>query len=166
MIQEVHWREATYALPPLRFEAGTPLIAPAIGLKAALEWIEQATIHGLHAHVQTLAQLAEQRLQRIPGLRILGTAPQKGPLVTFFIEGTHPLDIAYFLDAREIAIRSGHLCAQPTLRKFGLTAALRASFGAYNTLEEVERLASALEEAIHLCANLPKQSEKLADGRD
>ena len=143
MIERVELETTTYQAPPLRFEAGTPLIGSAIALRAALEFVEQ------HRQPDFLLPYATERLQAIPDLRILGTAPHKGPILTFHIEGVHPLDLATWLDLKNIAIRSGHLCAQPLLRKFGLAAAARASFGLYNTLEEVDRFADALVEAIH-----------------
>jgi len=140
MIERVELENTTYQPPPLRFEAGTPIIGPAIALKEALEFIER------HREADFLLPYATERLQAIPSLRIIGTAPHKGPILTFDIEGIHPLDIATLLDLKNIAIRSGHLCAQPLLRKFGLTAAARASFGLYNTREEVDQFADALTE--------------------
>ncbi len=96
-------------------------------------------------HETALRIYLEQKLQTIPGLQILGTAPQKGALCTFSIEGVHSLDLASWLDLKHIAIRSGHLCAQPALRKFGLTAAVRISFGMYNTSAEVDRVYEELQ---------------------
>jgi cysteine desulfurase/selenocysteine lyase len=140
MIERVELEETSYQLPPLRFEAGTPSIAGVIGLKTALEFVEK------HRHPDTLLGFATEKLLKIPGLKIIGTAPEKGPILTFHIEGVHPLDIATLLDLKNISIRSGHLCAQPLLRKFGLTAAARASFGLYNTREEVDQLIEAVME--------------------
>lgn len=140
MIERVELEETSYQLPPLRFEAGTPSIAGVIGLKTALEFVEK------HKHPDTLLGFATEKLLKIPGLKIIGTAPEKGPILTFHIEGVHPLDLATLLDLKNISIRSGHLCAQPLLRKFGLTAAARASFGLYNTREEVDQLIEAVME--------------------
>lgn len=140
MIERVELEKTTYQKPPLRFEAGTPIIASAIALKTALEFIEQ------NREPMTLHLEVQRQLQEVPGVRIIGTAPQKGPLITFTIEGVHPLDLATLLDLKNIAIRSGHLCAQPLLRKFGLTAAARASFGLYNTVEEAEKFVEAIKE--------------------
>ncbi|MCI0444870.1 aminotransferase class V-fold PLP-dependent enzyme, partial [bacterium] len=134
MIDEVYFEKTTYQEPPLRFEAGTPNIAAVVALKTALEFTEQSRKQ------DSLLEMATQRMQEIPGLKIIGTAPFKGPIITFHIEGLHPLDIATFLDLKQIAIRSGHLCAQPALRKFGLTAAARVSFGIYNEAKEVDQL--------------------------
>ncbi len=138
MIERVDWEETTYQAPPLRFEAGTPMIGSVIALKTALEFMER------HPETNELLPYATQRLLEIPNLKIIGTAPEKGAILTFHIEGVHPLDLATLLDLKNIAIRSGHLCAQPLLRKFGLTAAARASFGIYNTLEEVDLFVDAV----------------------
>jgi cysteine desulfurase / selenocysteine lyase len=142
MIERVDLEKSTYQGTPLRFEAGTPLIGPVIALKTALDFVKT------HPLDERLLPLATERLLKIPGLRILGTAPLKGPILTFDIEGVHPLDLATFLDLKEIAIRSGHLCAQPLLRSLGISQACRISFGVYNTPEEVEKFGHALEEAL------------------
>jgi cysteine desulfurase/selenocysteine lyase len=144
MIETVTLEQTTFARPPLRFEAGTPIIAGVIGLKSALEWMESIGLLKIAMQETALRQHLEKNLQTIDGLRILGTAPKKGPLCTFAIDGVHPLDLASWLDIKNIAIRSGHLCAQPTLRKFGLTAAARVSFGVYNTIEEVDLFCDVL----------------------
>jgi len=144
MIETVTLEHTTFARPPLRFEAGTPIIGGVIGLKSALEWMESVGLSKIASHETVLRQRLEKNLQTIAGLRILGTAPEKGPLCTFSIDGMHPLDLASWLDIKNIAIRSGHLCAQPALRKFGLTAAARVSFGVYNTIEEVDLFCDVL----------------------
>ena len=141
---------STYKAPPLRFEAGTPLIGPAIALKSALDFIEKTGKENICAFEEKLCRLATQEMSQIPGLRILGTSPNKGPLIAFVIDGIHPLDVASFLDMKHIAIRSGHLCAQPVLRCFGLEAADRVSFGIYNTEEEVHQFTKALRECVEL----------------
>lgn len=138
MIERVELEETTYQMPPLRFEAGTPIIGPVIALKTALEFIER------NRKPENLLSHATERLEAIAGLKIIGTAPKKGPIITFHIEGVHPLDLATLLDLKNIAIRSGHLCAQPLLRKFGLTTASRVSFGIYNTVQEVDQFADAV----------------------
>ncbi len=148
MIDQVDYEKSTYQLPPLRFEAGTPLIGPVIALKTALDFVESIGRTAIAAHEHKLLQAATEQLQSIPDLRILGQAPQKGPIITFSIEGVHPLDLATFLDLKQIAIRSGHLCAQPVLRAFGMQSAARASFGIYNTLEEIGIFVKAIEEAV------------------
>jgi cysteine desulfurase/selenocysteine lyase len=142
MIREVHLEKSSYQLPPLRFEAGTPMIAEAIALKAALEFVEQ------NREPDILLSYATKKIQSIDGIKILGTAPHKVPILTFYIEGVHSLDIATFLDMKSIAIRSGHLCAQPLLRKFGLTSVCRCSFGIYNTLSEVDFFVEQLSKVV------------------
>ena len=139
MIERVDLEKSTYQAPPLRFEAGTPLIAEVIALKTALEFTEK------NRRPDTLLPYATEQLLALPGLKIIGTAPQKGPILTFHIEGVHPLDLATLLDLKNIAIRSGHLCAQPLLRKFGLTAAARASFAPYNTMEDIDQFVNAIQ---------------------
>lgn len=138
MIERVELEETSYQAPPLRFEAGTPIIGSVIALKTALEFVERYRSH------PSLLSYATERLLLIPGLKIVGTAPHKGPILTFHMEGVHPLDITTLLDLKNIAIRSGHLCAQPLLRKFGLTVTARASFGFYNTRNEIDVFADAL----------------------
>lgn len=138
MIERVDLEGTTYQAAPLRFEAGTPIIGAVIALKAALEFIEE------NRKPDLLLPYATKRLLEIPNLKIIGTAPEKGPIITFHIDGIHPLDLSTLLDLENIAIRSGHLCAQPLLRKFGLTAAARASFAIYNTIEEVDLFVEAL----------------------
>jgi len=150
MADRVDMESSTYKEAPLRFEAGTPLIGPAIALKSALDFIEKTGKENIRAHEEKLLRLATVEMLRIPGLKILGTAPNKGPLITFVIDGIHPLDVASFLDMKHIAIRSGHLCAQPVLRCFGLEAADRISFGIYNTEEEVHQFIKALRECVEL----------------
>ncbi|MBI5272977.1 MAG: SufS family cysteine desulfurase [Chlamydiia bacterium] len=148
MVDQVFFEKTSYQEPPLRFEAGTPLIASAIGLKRALEWIEDIGRESISVHEGMLLQYATERLVEIPHLRILGRAPSKGPIITFHIEGVHPLDLATLLDVRHIALRSGHLCAQPLLRKFGLQTASRVSFGIYNTRDEVDQFIQVLQDVI------------------
>lgn len=149
MITEVTQNSSIYQPPPLRFEAGTPILASAIALKPALDFIESIGRSAIAAHEQALLTQASDHLLRIPGLRILGQAPEKGPLLTFTIDGIHPLDLATFLDLKNVAVRSGHLCAQPAMKFFGLTTAVRASFGLYNTSNEVDRFVEALRQSVN-----------------
>lgn len=135
MIQTVTFERTTYQDPPLRFEAGTPMIAEVIGLGAALDYINPYPREDLIAHEHHLIQLA---LQLLPSeARILGPRGQQTSLLTLHIPGIHPLDLATLLDLKGIAVRSGHLCAQPLLSHFGLTSALRLSVAPYNTEEEI-----------------------------
>ncbi len=146
MVERVGLEESSYEMPPLRFEAGTPMSASAIGLKAALQFMEQRD----PAHELKLLDLATKALQEIEGLRILGPLSPKAPILSFSIEKIHPLDLASFLDAKEIAIRSGHLCAQPLMRSFGLEHAARASFALYNTEEDAFRFGEAVHNAVKI----------------
>jgi cysteine desulfurase/selenocysteine lyase len=148
MIAKVTLDETTFALPPLRFEAGTPLIGPVIALKSALDFINTIGLHKIAQHETQLHQALEQGLRTIPGLQILGTTPTKAPISTFHIDGVHPLDLATLLDLSHIAIRTGHLCAQPCLRRFGLESVARASIGVYNTMNDVERFLDRLNEVV------------------
>ncbi|HSX13272.1 MAG TPA: cysteine desulfurase [Chlamydiales bacterium] len=150
MIQTVELDHSTYQLPPLRFEAGTPIIGPVIALKSAIDFILSIGLDKIAQHEQKLLERATKGLLQIPGLRIIGTSSEKGPLITFTIEGVHPLDVTTMLDLQNIAIRSGHLCAQPILREFGLKSAMRVSFGIYNTEEEVDYFIRALSEIVRL----------------
>jgi cysteine desulfurase/selenocysteine lyase len=148
MIDRVDLYRSTYAKPPLRFEAGTPIIGSVVAFKAALDFIEQIGRKKMAAHENALRLHLEQGLATIEGMQILGNDLDKGPLTTFAIKGVHSLDIATFLDLKHIAIRSGNLCAQPALRTFGLETAARVSFGIYNTLEEVDFFLKELKKTI------------------
>jgi cysteine desulfurase/selenocysteine lyase len=147
MIERVELTHSSYQKPPLRFEAGTPIIASAIALKTALEFMIGVGREQIAAHGKSLLEYATSELAKISALRVLGTASKKGPILSFSIEGIHPLDVATFLDLEGIALRSGHLCAQPILRKFGLESCLRVSFGLYNTVEDVDRVLAAFKKA-------------------
>ena len=160
MIEQVTLAATTYQKPPLRFEAGTPLIAEVMGLGAALTFIESIGRNQIAAWEQSLLEHATKNLLEIPGLKMIGTAPEKGAIVTFVIKGIHPLDIATLLDARGIAVRTGHLCAQPTMRRFGLTSATRLSIGIYNTIEEIDFFVASLKEILK---NLGREAEILSE---
>ncbi|MFD2182170.1 cysteine desulfurase [Rhodoplanes azumiensis] len=147
MIREVFEDRVTYGDPPHRFEAGTPAIVQAIGFGAALDYIESIGRDRIRAHEETLLAYATDRLREINSLRIIGTARQKGAIVSFEMKGAHPHDIATIIDRSGIAVRAGTHCVMPLLARFGVTATCRASFGLYNTVEEVDRLAEALIKA-------------------
>lgn len=147
MIREVTLENVTYAAPPHRFEAGTPAIVQAIGLGAALSYIENIGRERILAHEVALRDYATCRLSEINSLRIVGTAKEKGSIVSFVMENAHPHDIATVIDRAGVAVRAGHHCAQPVMERFGVGATTRASFAMYNTLEEVDRLAEALIDA-------------------
>jgi cysteine desulfurase/selenocysteine lyase len=147
MIASVTTRAITYAKPPHRFEAGTPAIVETIGLGAALEYMMSVGLERMAAHEATLRDYAHERLSEINSLTIHGTAPGKGAIVSFSIEGVHPHDISTLIDRSGVAVRAGHHCAQPLMERLGVTATCRASFAMYNTLDEVDRLAEALRKA-------------------
>jgi len=147
MIREVFIDRSTYAPPPERFEAGTPPIAEVVGLGAALDYVLAWDWEALVAYEQGLVAEAARRIGRIPGVRIMGEGADRVSVLSFMLEGIHPHDAGTVLDTLGIAVRAGHHCAQPLMRRFGVNATLRASFGAYNTLEEVEALVAGLEQA-------------------
>ncbi len=148
MVETVTFEKTTYQKPPLKFEAGTPMIAEVIGLGAALDYLSRVGLSAIAAKEHQLLTQATQKLLEIPKLRILGTAAHKGAIITFVVEGVHPLDLGTMLDLKGIAVRTGHHCAQPLLRRFGLTAATRVSFGLYNTSDDIDALMRALKEIL------------------
>jgi cysteine desulfurase / selenocysteine lyase len=150
MVHSVRFERTTYAPPPHRFEAGTPFIEGAAGLAAAIDYLTSLGLPAVAAWESELLALATERLSEIPGLRIVGTARAKAAVLSFTMEGIHPHDLGTFLDDEGIAIRAGHHCAQPVMARFGVPATARASFGLYNTTEEVEALAAALHRAREL----------------
>ncbi|MDE0317282.1 MAG: cysteine desulfurase [Candidatus Poribacteria bacterium] len=148
MIRSVERDISTYADVPAKFEAGTPSIAEAIGLGAAVDYLTQAGLASIHVHEQELLKYAHERLQEIEGITIYGPAPhQKAGVISFDMEGIHPHDIAGILDTHNVAIRAGHHCAQPLMKKLDVIATARASFYLYNTLEDVDRLYEGLQKA-------------------
>ena len=148
MIETVTFEKTTYNQLPLKFEAGTPQIAEVIGLGAAIDYLLSIGLEGIHEWEEGLVNHATSLVKNIPGIRVISNAVEKGAILTFSFDKVHPLDIGTLLDLQGVAIRTGHLCAQPTMRHFGITAACRASFGLYNTMEEVELFASALQKVI------------------
>ena len=153
MIREVTTDAVTYEVPPHRFEAGTPPIVQAIGLGAALEYIEGIGRDRIARHEADLLNHAQQRLCEVDGLRIFGTSPDKGAIIAFNVDGIHAHDISTIVDHEGVAIRAGTHCAQPLLARFGEVATCRASFGLYNNHDEVDRLLDALVKAKSLFAD-------------
>ncbi len=147
MILSVSFTGTTYNSLPYKFEAGTPNISGAVGLGAALRYLERLDRAGAHAHEHDLLDHATRTLSAIHGLRIVGTAAHKASLVSFVVQGVHPHDLGTILDERGVAIRTGHHCAMPVMELFGLPATARASFALYNTREEIDRLAAGVERA-------------------
>ena len=148
MVESVTLEASTFQPPPLRFEAGTPSIAEVIGLGAAIDYINAIGKEECHTHLHALQQDAAWKLSSIRGLKLIGTAAQKGPILSFFIEGVHALDLGTMLGLKGIAIRTGHLCAQPLLNRFKQRSLARLSFGIYNTFDEIEKACSAIREII------------------
>lgn len=147
MISEVFQDKVTYGKPPHRFEAGTPPIVEAIGLGAAIDYVEAVGREAIMAHEADLGAYAHERLGAINSLKIFGTAPGKGAIVSFEIEGAHAHDISTIIDHSGVAVRAGTHCAEPLMARFGVTSTCRASFGMYNTRAEVDVLADALTRA-------------------
>jgi cysteine desulfurase/selenocysteine lyase len=147
MIQEVFEDRITYGTPPHRFEAGTPAIVQAIGLGAAIDYVNSIGKPRIRAHEGALVKYAQERLGAINSLRIIGNAPDKGPIVSFEIKGAHPHDVATIIDRAGVAVRAGTHCVMPLLARFGVTATCRASFAMYNTKDEVDTLAASLVKA-------------------
>jgi cysteine desulfurase / selenocysteine lyase len=147
MILTVSFEKTTYNELPYKFEAGTPNISGAIGLAAAMDYVEGLGLPAIAAHEQRLLSLATREVGRIPGIELIGTAAHKASILSFTLGGVHAHDLGTVLDTEGVAIRTGHHCAMPVMTFFGLAATARASFGCYNTEEDVARLTAALEKA-------------------
>jgi cysteine desulfurase / selenocysteine lyase len=147
MIREVSTDRVTYGDPPHRFEAGTPSIVQAIGLGAAIDYVNSIGKPRIRTHEKGLVTYAHERLREINSLRIIGTTKDKGPIVSFELKGAHPHDVATIIDRAGVAVRAGTHCVMPLLARYGVTATCRASFALYNTREEVDSLARALIKA-------------------
>ncbi|MCG8445017.1 MAG: cysteine desulfurase [Hyphomicrobiales bacterium] len=147
MIKDVFEDTITYNEPPHRFEAGTPPIIEAIGLAAAIDYVEAIGREAIAAHEARLRDYAHQRLGEINSLRVFGNAPGKGAILSFEIEGAHAHDVSTIIDRSGVAVRAGTHCAQPLLQRYGVTSTCRASFALYNTRDEVDKLVEALKKA-------------------
>jgi cysteine desulfurase/selenocysteine lyase len=147
MIHEVFEDRITYGEPPHKFEAGTPAIVQAIGLGAAIDYVNSVGKARIRAHENALVKYAHERLGAINSLRIIGNARDKGPIVSFEIKGAHPHDVATIIDRSGVAVRAGTHCVMPLLARYGLTATCRASFAMYNTKDEIDVLAASLAKA-------------------
>ncbi|MCC6625058.1 MAG: SufS family cysteine desulfurase [Deltaproteobacteria bacterium] len=145
MIKTVTFTRSTWADPPARFEAGTPAIAEAIGMAAAARWLMAFDHHAVQRHEAELLAYGTGLLSAIPGLRLIGTAPDKRAVLGFVLEGCHPHDVGMLLDHEGVAVRVGHHCTQPVMAHFGVTATTRASLSLYSTRAELDRLAAALD---------------------
>lgn len=144
MISSVSFEKTTYNKVPHKFEAGTPDISGVIGLAAALEFVQKLGLENIAAHEEELLECATASVSRVPGVQLIGTARNKAGVLSFVMDGIHPHDIGTILDQNGIAIRTGHHCAQPIMDRFGIPATARASFGLYNTLEEIDALVAGI----------------------
>jgi cysteine desulfurase/selenocysteine lyase len=150
MIKEVSFSGTTYNELPYKFEAGTPNIADVIAFGAALDYVQAIPAEALAAQEEALLAYATEKLQSIPGLKIVGTAPEKIAVISFVVDGVHPQDIGVLLDKFGIAIRTGHHCAQPLMQRYELVGTCRASFSFYNTFEEIDRFVFCLEKTLQM----------------
>jgi cysteine desulfurase/selenocysteine lyase len=147
MILTVSFEKTTYNDLPWKFEAGTPNMSGAVGLAAAMDYVETLGIDAIAAHEAQLLELATAALTRIPGIELIGTAARKAAVLSFTMKGVHAHDLGTILDSQGVAVRTGHHCAMPVMTFFGVPATARASFGCYNTAGEVGSLVSALLKA-------------------
>jgi cysteine desulfurase/selenocysteine lyase len=145
MISKVTFDETTFNELPFKFEAGTSNIAGAIGLGTAVDYVTSVGIKNIAAHEAVLLEYATQRLKEVPGLKIIGNAKNKSAVVSFIFDNIHPHDIGTLLDYEGIAVRTGHHCTQPVMQRYNIPATSRASFGLYNTIEEIDLLTEALK---------------------
>ncbi|MEO1190421.1 MAG: cysteine desulfurase [Pseudomonadota bacterium] len=152
MIQSVSFEKTTYKETPHRFEAGTPPILEAVGLKAAIDYMQALGAEAIAAHEAGLLAYAHERLSQVEGLRLVGTAPEKASIVSFLMDDVHAHDIGTIVDRMGVAVRVGHHCAEPLMHRLGVASTARASFGLYNTRDEVDALATALEKVRELFA--------------
>ncbi|MDH5592191.1 MAG: aminotransferase class V-fold PLP-dependent enzyme, partial [Gammaproteobacteria bacterium] len=152
MILSVSFDHTQYNELPYKFEAGTPHIAGAIGLGAAIDYMHKLGIENLAAHEHQLLDIATAKLVAMDGIRIIGTAKEKASVLSFMIEGVHPHDVGTIFDQQGVAIRTGHHCAQPVMQFFGIPATARASFAFYNTVEEVDALVAGIKKVQELFA--------------
>jgi cysteine desulfurase/selenocysteine lyase len=150
MIKEVSFEKTTYNELPFKFEAGTPNIGDVIAIKTAIDFIKEEGKEAMRQHEDHLLMYATEKLRTIEGLKIIGDVLNKVSLISFVIDGVHPQDLAILLDNQGIAVRTGHHCAQPLMKRLGIVGTTRASFAAYNTIEEIDKLVVALNKAIKM----------------
>ena len=150
MIKDVTFEHTTYNDLPYKFEAGTPNIADTVAFKAALDFVNEVGKENIRKHEETLTKYAMDKLSKIEGVRLIGTAKYKTSVVSFIVDGVHPQDMGILLDNYGIAVRTGHHCCQPLMNRFEIPGTIRASFAMYNTKEEVEELVKGVEKAIKM----------------
>jgi cysteine desulfurase/selenocysteine lyase len=147
MIEKVTFEATTWAAPPSRFEAGTPPVAEAVALAAAVDYLQAIGMDRIRAHEDALLEVATQKVSAIPGVRLIGTAPGKTAVLSFLLDDIHPHDLGTILDASGVAVRAGHHCAQPLMRHYRIPATVRASLGVYSVEEDIDQLVTALTDA-------------------
>lgn len=152
MISTVTFEKTTYNELPFKFEAGTPSVGDAIGLRTAIEYMQNIGIQNIAQHEEALLHYATEQLLQIEGMRIFGQAPHKAAVVSFLVGNIHPYDMGVLLDHQGVAVRTGHHCTQPIMDRFGIPGTVRASFALYNTREEVDALISAVKRAATMLA--------------
>lgn len=150
MVEQVTFEKTTYQPLPLKFEAGTPSIVEVMGLGSALEFLQEIGLDQIEAWEKSLTEYALMQMESVEGLSLLCHPKHRSSIVTFHAKGCHSLDVGTLLDMRGIAVRTGHFCAQPTLRRFGVRSAVRMSLGVYNTKEDIDRFVEALREVLHI----------------
>lgn len=150
MISAVSFEKTTYNVLPYKFEAGTPHVAGGIGLGAAVDYLEGLDLHAVATYEHELLAHATRVLSNVPGLRIIGHPKDRASLLSFVLGDIHAHDVGTILDQQGVAIRAGHHCAMPLMRRLGLAATARASFAFYNTAEEIDELAKALDEVLEV----------------
>jgi cysteine desulfurase/selenocysteine lyase len=147
MVDQVSLQETTFNQLPFKFEAGTPNVAGVLGLGAAIEFLNQTDLARIGQHEHQLLDLAMEKLQSVPGIRFIGNAKNRAGVISFVVDGTHPTDIGTLVDKMGVAVRTGHHCAQPVMTRFDVPGTVRASFALYNTAQEVEVFAAAVQKA-------------------
>lgn len=147
MISEVNFDRTSYNTLPFKFEAGTPHVEGAIGTDTAIQFFNSLKIENVFQHEQQLLKTATEKLSQISGLKIFGTAQNKAAIISFNLKGAHHSDVGQILDQMGIAVRVGHHCTQPLLKKFGLTGTIRASFSIYNSNADIDHLVKGIEKA-------------------
>lgn len=147
MVDKVTYEHTTFAEPPARFEAGTPAIVQALGLAAAIDYLQKLGMDNIFEHEQSLVTYARQRLKEIEGLKVVGNAADKGGVFCFALGNIHPQDLAFILDKEGVSVRTGHHCAEPLVNRLGYKSLARASFGLYTTTEDIDNFVNALQKA-------------------
>ena len=150
MISEVTFKKTTYQEPPHKYEAGTPNIVGSIALGTAIDYVKNINIEKICKHEQNLLNYATDKIKSLNEVKIIGTSKNKAGIISFIVKNTHPNDIGVILDNHGIAVRTGHHCCQPLMQFYNIPATIRASFGLYNTLDEIDSFIDALKNAINL----------------